>query len=92
MPRRKPEVPARAARGSVVKLNGLTVSEAAAARVDALAVAMRAAGMGRPKRSGALELLIMEPERARKVLGGSGVPADPHAQAWDVAPQGTCLT
>jgi hypothetical protein len=58
----------RAPRGSVVRLDGISVSVSAVERITALAAALKAAGADRAHRSGAVELLIMNPESARRLL------------------------
>lgn len=59
----------RAPKGSTERLRGLSVKKETAERLRALAAAMAQAGEERANRSGALDLLVLQPERAAQLLG-----------------------
>ncbi|WP_426750207.1 hypothetical protein [Myxococcus sp. Y35] len=60
----------KAAAGSTVRVEGLHVSRAAWARVEALVAQLARAGIPRAHRSGALDMLVLHPEVAALVLAG----------------------
>ncbi|NTX59540.1 hypothetical protein HUA74_02585 [Myxococcus sp. CA051A] len=60
----------KAPAGSTVRIDGLHVSRAAWGRVEALAEQMALAGIPRAHRSGALDMLLVQPELAAQVLAG----------------------
>ncbi|WP_141620117.1 hypothetical protein [Myxococcus sp. AB036A] len=60
----------RAPAGSTVRLEGLHVSHAAWARLEALVAQLVRAGIPRAHRSGALDMLVLHPEVAALVLAG----------------------
>ncbi|NVJ05246.1 hypothetical protein HUW63_08350 [Myxococcus sp. AM001] len=60
----------KAAAGSTVRLEGLHVSRAAWARLEALVAQLVRAGIPRAHRSGALDMLVLHPGVAALVLAG----------------------
>ncbi|QDF05028.1 hypothetical protein [Myxococcus xanthus] len=60
----------KAAAGSTVRLEGLHISHAAWARLEALVAQLGRAGIPRAHRSGALDMLVLHPEVAAMVLAG----------------------
>ncbi|QSQ17216.1 hypothetical protein [Myxococcus landrumensis] len=60
----------KARAGTTVRIDGLHVSRAAWSRVEVLAEQMKLAGIPRARRSGALDLLLMQSTVAAEVLAG----------------------
>lgn len=55
--------------GAMVRLTNISVSLETSNLLDRLAAAMGRAGLPRAHTSGALDLLALEPEKARELLG-----------------------
>lgn len=68
MPRTKTGPVVRAPKGSVVKLRSLSLSTEAHERLRALVEAMEREEEPRAHASGAVELCLMDPARARQLL------------------------
>ncbi|MCY1042685.1 hypothetical protein OV208_15275 [Corallococcus sp. bb12-1] len=60
----------KAPAGSTVRIDGLHLSREAWTRVEALTAQFRRAGIPRAHPSGALDLLVLHPEVAAKILAG----------------------
>lgn len=65
---RKPQPRQRAPRGSVEAFSSVCLSHASATKVRQLVAAMRQASLPRANPSGALDMLVSDPEGAERLL------------------------
>ncbi|WP_211485334.1 hypothetical protein [Corallococcus exiguus] len=73
----------RAPSGTTVRIDGLRLSREAWAKVESLTAQLRRAGIPRARPSGALDLLVLHPEVAARVLaGGCRVYRCATCEAW----------